>query len=119
MVTADQKTARAKYGLLSVDTLDIAPVMDSTLCMRADRAVDSVWENVFKARRDFVSTLRHALGKDSPSDKPNLYVYLYVYRVGSVYAVGTSLQADTDAPVADTYFFFDAAWNYLGYRPPP
>jgi len=115
MVTADQKSGRAKYGLLSVDTLDISPVADSVLCVRAYQAVDSVWENVFKTRRDFGATLRHVFGKQSPSDEPSLYLY----RVGSVFAVGTSLQGDADVPVADTYFFFDARWNYLGYRPPP
>jgi hypothetical protein len=94
MMRPDWANYRASFGLPLVTSQQIALVSDSTICATAGQTMDAHARTVDPAPR-------------APSTVP-----LFVFRIGTSYAVVDLLSPNTND--ADFIYFFDSSWNYKG-----
>jgi hypothetical protein len=94
MMRPDGANYRASFGLPLASSQQIALVSDSTICAVAGQAMDAYARTVDPAPR-------------APSTIP-----LFVFRIGTSYAVVDLLSPNTND--ADFIYFFDSTWKYKG-----
>ena len=96
MMTAERAVGRTQLGLPLVDSTQIVLVSDAAVCARAGEALDSLSNASYPE-----------LPPMPPSSRP-----LYVFKVGSAYAV-IYLPPDNTGD-GDLMFIFDSAWKDTG-----
>jgi hypothetical protein len=101
MLSADRKAGRSTFGFPPPDSSQIRLVTDTGLCAKADSAL---YDALIK------------MGGTKSSDVADNGI-LYLYQVGSLYAV-TDLEQSPwgDLTFTPIFFFFDPQWHYLGNR---
>lgn len=94
MMGSDWAAYRTSFSLPLVTPTQITLASDSTVCARADQAMDA-----------------HARTVD-PAPRPASTIPLYVFQIGTSYAVVDLLSPnDNDA---DFIYFFGPSWNFTG-----